>query len=48
MFTALGFGGQYIMVFPDLNTVVVFTGGNYLTHKPAFKILMKYVIPAIE
>jgi CubicO group peptidase (beta-lactamase class C family) len=48
MYTALGFGGQYIMVLPELNTVVVFTGGNYLTKRPPFKILKKYVIPAID
>ena len=28
-FSASGNGGQYIMVFPDLDMVVVFTGGNY-------------------
>jgi CubicO group peptidase (beta-lactamase class C family) len=47
MYAASGFGGQHIMVFPELNMVVVFTGGNYLTKRPPFKILKKYVIPAI-
>ncbi|MBE9509813.1 MAG: serine hydrolase [Bacteroidetes bacterium] len=47
MFTALRFGGQHIMVLPEVNTVVVFTGGNYLTKRPPFKILEKYIIPAI-
>jgi len=48
MFTASGFGGQHIMVLPELNTVVVFTGGNYITKRPPFKILKNYIIPAIE
>lgn len=46
-YSAGGFGGQHIFVFPKLNTVVVFTGGNYLTKRPPFKILNKYVIPAM-
>jgi len=48
MYTASGFGGQHIMVFPELNSVVVFTGGNYLTRRPPFKILEKYIIPSIN
>jgi CubicO group peptidase (beta-lactamase class C family) len=47
MYTASGFGGQHIMILPEVNTVVVFTGGNYLTPRPPFKILKKYVIPAL-
>ena len=48
MYVASGFGGQHIMVFPELNTVVTFTGGNYLTKRPPFKILEKYIIPSIK
>ena len=48
MFYALGYGGQYIMVFPELNTVVVFTGGNYLRKPTPFKILRKYIIPVFD
>jgi CubicO group peptidase (beta-lactamase class C family) len=48
MYTASGFGGQHIMVLPEVGTVVVFTGGNYLSRKPPFKILEKYIIPAIR
>ena len=48
MYSASGWGGQYIMVLPELNTVVVFTGGNYVTKRPPFKILRKYVIPAFD
>ncbi|NIR47351.1 serine hydrolase [candidate division KSB1 bacterium] len=46
MFYAGGWGGQYIMVIPELNTVVVFTGGNYTSYRPPFEILKKYVLPA--
>lgn len=48
MFYAGGWGGQYIMVFPKLNMVVVFTGGNYTSKTKNFKILEKYILPAIE
>ena len=48
IFYAGGWGGQLIMVLPEVNTVVVFTGGNYLTKRPDFKIFEKYVIPAID
>ncbi|GAI97142.1 unnamed protein product [marine sediment metagenome] len=39
MFYAAGWGGQYIMVIPELNTVVVFTGGNYLSYRPPFEMV---------
>jgi len=48
MYSAGGFGGQHIMVLPEVNTVVVFTGGNYLTYRPPYKILEEYIIPSIE
>jgi len=48
MYYAGGWGGQNIMVFPELNTVVVFTGGNYTSKTTIFKILKKYIIPAID
>ena len=48
MFYAAGWGGQYIMVISELNTVVVFTGGNYLSYRPPFEILKKYIIPAFN
>lgn len=48
MFTASGFGGQHIMVLPELSTVITFTCGNYITKRPPFKILEKYFIPAIK
>jgi len=48
MFYAAGWGGQYIMVIPELNTVVVFTGGNYISYRPPFEILKKYILPAFN
>ncbi|MHC4535977.1 MAG: serine hydrolase domain-containing protein [Planctomycetota bacterium] len=48
MFYAAGWGGQFIMVIPELNTVVVFTGGNYLSFRPPFEILKKYILPAFN
>jgi len=47
MYAASGFGGQHIMVLPEVGSVVVFTGGNYVTRRPPFKILKKYIIPAL-
>jgi CubicO group peptidase (beta-lactamase class C family) len=31
-----------------LNTVAVFTGGNYLSYRPNFEILKKYILPAFK
>ena len=48
IFYAAGWGGQFIMVTPELNTVIVLTGGNYQTQVRIFNILTNYVIPAID
>jgi len=48
MYYAAGWGGQYIMVIPELNTVVVFTGGNFTSFRPPFEILKKYILPAFN
>ena len=48
LYAAGGFGGQHIMVLPEVNTVVVSTGGNFLTRRPPYKILKKYVIPSLH
>ncbi len=48
IYNAGGWGGQEIFVIPDLNTVVVLTGGNYTVTDKNFKILEKYIIPAIN
>ena len=48
MFAASGWGGQHIMILPELNTVVVFTGGKYgWTGRAPFKILERFIIPAL-
>jgi CubicO group peptidase (beta-lactamase class C family) len=47
-YNAGGWGGQKIYVIPELNTVVVFTGGNYTSTVKAHKIIQKYIIPAIQ
>jgi CubicO group peptidase (beta-lactamase class C family) len=47
-FHASGWGGQSILVFPDLDMVVVFTGGNYMGVEPTDEILTQYILPAVE
>jgi len=47
-FWAFGWGGQKIVVFPDQNAVVVFTGGNYTSADATAKILTEYVIPSFR
>jgi len=47
-FFAAGWGGQEIMVFPELNAVVVFTGGNYAMDARTFTFLERYVLPAFR
>ncbi len=45
---ASGNGGQYIIILPDIEMVVVFTGGNYnsaLASQP-FRMLTHYILPA--
>jgi CubicO group peptidase (beta-lactamase class C family) len=48
LFQAGGWGGQEVIVFPDLNMVVVFTGGNYTNKKHIYEILKKYILAAVE
>ena len=48
MFYAAGWGGQNIFVFPDLNAVVVVTGGTYTSSTRTFTLLERYIIPAID
>jgi len=47
MFHAGGWGGQNIFVFPELNTVVVTTGGTYTRSTRTMKLLERYIIPAL-
>lgn len=48
MYDAGGWGGQNIMVLPDENMVVVFTGGNYTVKAHPHEILERFIIPAIQ
>jgi len=48
-FAARGWGGQRIYVFPDLQLVVVFTGGNHYTlANPEHAMLAQYILPAVH
>ena len=44
---ANGWGGQSIMVFADLDSVVVFTGGNYLQQNRLDEVVSRYILPAL-
>ena len=48
LFTALGWGGQRIMVIPDLNAVVVFTTGNYESEDPPDEMMYRYILPSFD
>ena len=48
LFQASGWGGQEIIVIPDLNMTVVFTGGNYVVKKHIHEMLEKYILDSIE
>jgi CubicO group peptidase (beta-lactamase class C family) len=47
-YRADGWGGQNIIVFPTLDLVVVFTGGNYSPTRPPRldEIVSRFIIPA--
>jgi len=44
---AQGWGGQCIFQFPEINMVVVFTGGNYYTSSPMLDLLSSFILPAV-
>ena len=48
-YMASGWGGQWIIVNPDNNTVIVTTGGNYYTNEKIsiHSMLADYIIPSI-
>jgi CubicO group peptidase (beta-lactamase class C family) len=48
MYRANGWGGQVIMVLPEKSMVVVFTSGNYASRSYLFKILERYILPALN
>lgn len=47
-FSARGWGGQRIHVFPELDLVVVFTGGNYESWEPVDAIIENHVLAAVQ
>jgi CubicO group peptidase (beta-lactamase class C family) len=48
-FAARGWGGQRIYVFPGLQLVAVFTGGNHYTlADPEHTMLAQYILPAVH
>ena len=48
MYRANGWGGQVIMILPEKEMVVVFTGGNYVTKSSLFEILQRFILPALN
>jgi CubicO group peptidase (beta-lactamase class C family) len=46
-YSARGWGGQRIHVFPDLDLVVVFTGGNYESWEPVDAIMENHILAAV-
>ena len=48
-YTASGWGGQWITIWPETNTVIVLTGGNYYTEEAISiqSIMVNYIIPSI-
>jgi CubicO group peptidase (beta-lactamase class C family) len=47
IFQASGWGGQEIIVIPDLNMTVVFTGGNYVVKKHIHEMLEDYILESL-
>ena len=47
-FISTGWGGQRIYIFPELDMVVVMTGGNFVGVDPVREIIEKYILPSVE
>ena len=48
IFWAVGWGGQKIIIIPDKNAVVVFTGGDYNSGTNQFSLFEDYILPAMK
>jgi CubicO group peptidase (beta-lactamase class C family) len=53
MFWALGYGGQMVLTFPDLDLIVVTTAGYDIgwdvdQERPILEIVSKYILPAVN
>jgi hypothetical protein len=46
-YSAQGWGGQMIYVFPALNAVIVFTAGYWVSGNPINEILESYILPSM-
>ncbi len=46
-FFADGWGGQRIIVFPSLDMVLVFTGGNYVDPHPLDDMITDFILPSV-
>jgi len=46
-YSAKGWGGQQITIIPNLNMVVVFTGGNFVDGDPVDQIIAEYILPSV-
>jgi hypothetical protein len=42
---ATGNGGQKIFLWPELDMIVVFTGGNYNVNSPTNELLIRFILP---
>jgi len=49
-FFAAGWGGQYMFVFPDLDMIVLFNGGKFLTSGPVsfFSLVENFILPSLQ
>ncbi len=47
-YAASGWGGQEIIISPELQSVIVFTGGNYSSNSGPMEILRSYILPAYK
>ena len=48
MYRANGWGGQTIMVIPELEMVVVFTSGNWAKKSKLFSLVRNYILPSVQ
>jgi CubicO group peptidase (beta-lactamase class C family) len=43
-----GWGGQYVILLPSIDMLVVFTGGNYSGSDPVLDLVPECILPAVE
>jgi CubicO group peptidase (beta-lactamase class C family) len=46
-YSALGWGGKKISILPESDMVIVFTGANYTSKVHHFKIMNRFILPAV-